>query len=48
MRQVTESDAADADRNYDGYVTVKIPSGSELTISSELVRRELKASPRGW
>ena len=48
MRQVTESDAADADRNYDGYVTVKIPSGSELTISSELVRRELKSSPRGW
>ena len=44
-RQVTEADAAEADRDYDGMVTVKIPGGVEETLSTELVRRELKAMP---
>lgn len=51
FRQLSEADVVEAERDYDGWVTVKIPSSSEMEISSELVRRELKAAstaPRRW
>lgn len=50
-RQLTEADAVEADLDYDGWVTVKIPSSSEFSISTELLRRELKRAPapsRRW
>lgn len=41
MRGLTEQDLDDADLEYDGWVTVKIPSYSEADFSTELARREL-------
>ncbi len=44
LRGVDDDELDEAEHDFGGYVTVKIPSGSEADISVELARRELKVS----
>lgn len=52
-RHIGNADLDEAELEYGGYVTVKIPSGSEAEMSTELIRRELRKPPAprgryGW
>jgi hypothetical protein len=47
-RGVDEEEIDEAEQDYGGYVTVKIPSGSEATISVELARREIAKGPAAF
>ena len=42
MRNITEEDIEEAELDYGGFLTVKIPSHSEADFSTEIARRELK------